>query len=259
MKRRKNYLILGISLLIISISSGFGCSFLYLSTKKEEPPIYNEIDNEKEEPQEPLEEKPVENTPVPYDNILPNIRSQYGNNNIVGRLEIPNIGIDAYVTRAMDNSYYLGYNYYNQYDALGVPFIDYRNTDLGNNKQINLYGHNTQNEKYFNHLPFIKLESYTNKNIFDSYKDIYLSIDEKKMHYRVIAIKIIDDSNNEHMKIIFNSKTEYLTHVSRLLQNTLYRDNMIEISSDDRLIVLQVCHYNPMDTYLLVIGKEVKD
>ena len=108
-------------------------------------------------------------------------------------------------------------------------------------------------------MPFIKLESYTNKNIFDSYKDIYLSIDEKKMHYRVIAIKIIDDSNNEHMKVIFKSKNDYLIHVSRLLQNSLYRDNMIEISSTDRLIVLQVCHYNPMDTYLLVIGKEVKD
>ena len=259
MKKQKNYLILGISLLILSVSLGFGCSFIYKTKKKEEPPIYNEIDNEKEEPQEPLEEEPVENTPVPYDNILPSIRNQYGNNNIVGKLEIPNIGIDSYVTRAADNSYYLGYNYYNQYDALGVPFVDYRNTDLGNNQQINLYGHNTQNEKYFNHLPFIKLESYTNKNIFDSYKDIYLSIDEKKMHYRVIAIKIIDDSNNEHMKVIFKSKNDYLIHVSRLLQNSLYRDNMIEISSTDRLIVLQVCHYNPMDTYLLVIGKEVKD
>ena len=61
------------------------------------------------------------------------------------------------------------------------------------------------------------------------------------------------------MKIIFKDNHDFLTHVSRLLQNSLYRDNMIEISSSDRLIVLQVCHYNPMDTYLLVIGKEVKD
>lgn len=256
MKKQKNYLILGISLLLLSISLGFGCSFIYLSIQKEEPIIPNEIEEQEEPPTIEQEEK---ETVIPYDNILPSIRNQYGNNNIVGRLEIPNIGIDAYVTRTVDNSYYLGYNYYNQYDALGVPFIDYRNADLENDKQINLYGHNTQNEKYFNHLPFIKLESYTNKNIYDNYKDIYLSIDEKKMHYKVIAIKIVDESNNEHMKIIFKDNHDFLTHVSRLLQNSLYRDNMIEISSSDRLIVLQVCHYNPMDTYLLVIGKEVKD
>jgi hypothetical protein len=38
----------------------------------------------------------------------------------------------------------------------------------------------------------------------------------------------------------------------------MHKRENIDISKDDNLIVLQVCHYNPPGTYLLVIGKEVK-
>ena len=155
----------------------------------------------KEEPKEP--EPEPEPAPPPYYNILPEVRANYGNPGIMGRLEVPNIGIDTYVARADNNSYYLEYNYYNQRDGLGAPF------------------------------------------------------DERQVHYRIIAIKIINDSDNEHMKIGFKSKEDFLNHANRLLQNSLYHEEPLKITAKDRLIVLQVCYYNPPDTYLLVIGKEV--
>ena len=193
---------------------------------------------------------------INYVNNLPNYRNQYNNPYIMGRLEIPNLNIDSLVTRAQDNAFYLNNNIYNEYDGLGVPFFDYRNTDLANNNQINIYGHNTQNEKYFDQLPFINLEAYTDENIFKNYKDIYLSIDEKQIHYEVIAIKLVNNGNNEHMKIAFYNENDYLKHLGKLLQDTMYRDSNLEITSKDKIIVLQVCHYNPPNTYLLVIGKE---
>ena len=193
-----------------------------------------------------------------YVNNLPSYRQQYNNQFIMGRLEIPNLNIDSLVTRASNNEYYLNYNLYNQYDGLGAPFFDYRNTDLANAKQINIYGHNTRNEKYYSQLPFINLEAYTDENIFKNYKDIYLSIDEKQIHYQTVAIKIINDNQNEHMKVIFYSDEDYLNHINKLLQDTLYKEDNLEIGVNDKIIVLQVCHYNPPDTYLLVIGKETK-
>ena len=60
------------------------------------------------------------------------------------------------------------------------------------------------------------------------------------------------------MKVVFYSNEDYLQHVSKLLQNTMYKENNLEITANDKIIVLQVCHYNPPNTYLLVIGKEVK-
>ncbi len=193
-----------------------------------------------------------------YVNTLPQERLTYGNNDIVARLEIPNLNINSLVTRATNNEYYLDYNLYRQYDALGTPFIDFRNMNLATDKQINIYGHNTQNSAYYDQLPFINLEAYVDKGIFDNYKDVYLSIDEKQIHYEVIAVKIVTDADYEHMKVVFYSDQDYLTHVGKLLQNTLFKNENLEITVEDNLLVLQVCHYNPMNTYLLVICKEKK-
>lgn len=193
-----------------------------------------------------------------YVNTLPESRREYNNDDIIGRIEIPNLNINTLVVRTSNNVYYLNNNLYKQKDDKGTVFFDYRNRDLVNDKQINLYGHNTEYEPYLDKLPFVNLEAYNDKNIFDNYKDIYLSLDEKQVHYQVIAVKIVNNSDNEHMKVIFYSDEDFLNHTKKLLTNTLYIEDNLKISKDDRLIVLQACHYNPRNSYILIIGKEVK-
>ncbi len=234
---------------IITIISIF-LSYNYYLNKEKELEVESVNKNKKEEKKE-RKEKYVE----PYINELPDARQIYNNQNIMGRIEIPNMNINNYVTRTSDNSYYLNYNLYNVYDQIGAPFFDYRNTNLNTDKQINIYGHNTQNNKILDKLPFTNLEQYTNQDVFNNNKDIYLYIDERKVHYEVIAIKIITD-DVEHMNIVFDDNKKFIEHAKKLLSNSLYiRDT--EITKKDRLLVLQICHYDPMGSYLLVIGKEV--
>ena len=256
-KKSISYYIVLIILIGVVIASGY---YIYVNQKNSKKTLIPQVEKlieekEKQNYQDKEDNKKEINN---YINYFPSIREQYNNPNIMGRLEVPNLNIDSYVTRAADNAFYLNYNIYNQYDALGVPFFDYRNISLNTDKQINIYGHNTRNERYFDVLPFINLEAYIDENIFNNYKDIYLSIDERQIHYEVIAIKIITGDDNEHMKIIFRNNEDYLKHVSKLLQNTLYKENNLEITSEDNLLVLQVCHYNPPDTFLLVIAREKK-
>ena len=234
---------------IITIISIF-LSYNYYLNKEKELEVKTINEKKKEEKKE-QKEKYVE----PYINELPEARQTYNNQNIMGRIEIPNMNINNYVTRTSDNSYYLNYNLYNVYDQIGAPFFDYRNTNLNTDKQINIYGHNTQNNKILDKLPFTNLEQYTNQDVFNNNKDIYLYIDERKVHYEVIAIKIITD-DVEHMNIVFDDNKKFIEHAKKLLSNSLYiRDT--EITKKDRLLVLQICHYDPMGSYLLVIGKEV--
>lgn len=190
-----------------------------------------------------------------YLNQLPGYRNQYNNPYIMGKLEIPALNIDTLVTRYSNNTYYLKNNIFNQEDGIGVPFFDYRNTDLVHNRQINIYGHNTTNEAIINQLPFTKLQNYLNEETFNNSKDVYLKIDEKEIKYEVIAVKIIVSSNNEHMKLLFKDDKDYLTHASKLLENATYKDQE-KITKDDKILVMQVCNYNPIDTYLLLICKE---
>ena len=234
---------------IITIISIF-LSYNYYLNKEKELEVKT-INKDKKEEKKEQKEKYVE----PYINELPEARQTYNNQNIMGRIEIPNMNINNYVTRTSDNSYYLNYNLYNVYDQIGAPFFDYRNTNLNTDKQINIYGHNTQNNKILDKLPFTNLEQYTNQDVFNNNKDIYLYIDERKVHYEVIAIKIITD-DVEHMNIVFDDNKKFIEHAKKLLSNSLYiRDT--EITKKDRLLVLQICHYDPMGSYLLVIGKEV--
>ena len=249
-KRKIKRIISYILLFFIPVFISVGGVYIYNnyiskdSNKNNTPSIINPI--ETEEPVESVE---------PYVNELPEVRNNYGNPYIMARIEIPNMNVNNYVTRASNNSYYLNYNLYNQYDQIGAPFFDYRNTDLNNDRQINIYAHNTQNEAIYDKLPFVNLEKYTDEATFNTNKDIYLYLDDKKVHYQVIAIKIIT-TDIEHMKLIYKDDNDYLDHVNKLLANSLYRDVTETVTKKDRLLVLQICHYNPMGSYLLTIAKE---
>ncbi len=256
MKKKKNDLLRNILIFLVPVVLCVGGYFIYDNFIKEQGiPSVNKLIKEKKEEGFPKEEVPVE--PV-YENPLPGYRNQYGNQYIMGHLQIPNLNIDTLVTRANNNEYYLNYNLYGQWDGLGVPFFDYRNQNLNTDKQINIYGHNTQKPEFYDQLPFTNLEAYMDEEIFKNYKDVYLSIDERKVHYEVVATKIIDPSNNEHMKILFTGDADYLQHVNKLLSGTTYKSDNANFTASDRMLVLQVCHYNPMGSYLLIICKEVK-
>ena len=252
-KKRKikqiiNYILIFLIPLVTIIS--IVISYNYYLNKEKELQIKTIKKNEKT-----AKTKQKEKYVEPYVNELPGARQTYNNQNIMGRIEIPNMNINNYVTRTTDNSYYLNYNLYNVYDQIGAPFFDYRNTNLNTDKQINIYGHNTQNDKILDKLPFTNLEQYTNQDVFNTNRDIYLYIDERKVHYEIIAIKIIT-TDIEHMKVQFTDNKDFLEHTKKLLSNSLYtRDT--NITKKDRLLVLQICHYNPMGSYLLVIAKEV--
>ncbi len=253
-QKKKSYIWLIIVVALILCAGGYYYYNNYAF--KQLPEIKKLIDDKKKKGYSDKDDNKIDVST--YVNTLPQERINYNNNDIVARLQVPNLGIDSLVTRASNNEYYLNYNLYRQYDELGVPFIDYRNTSLSTNQQINIYGHNTPNPQYYDQLPFINLEAYVDKGIFDNYKDVYLSIDERQIHYEVIAIKIVTDADNEHMKVVFYGEQDFLSHTGKLLSNTLFKNDQLEITSEDHLLVLQVCHYNPANSYLLVICKEKK-
>ena len=255
-KKKKSHLLKDVLIVVVPILLCVGGYFIYDNyIKKPGIPSVNKLIEEKKKSgykQEPGID--VSN----YVNHLPEYRAQYGNQNIMGKLEIPNLNINALIVRTNNNEYYLNYSIYGQWDGLGVPFFDYRNQDLNTNRQINIYGHNTQREEFYSQLPFTNLEAYVDQNIFLNYKDVYLSIDERQMYYEVVAIKILTDGNNEHMKLLFANDADYLQHVNKLLNGSIYVRDGTSFSASDRMLVLQVCHYNPMVSYLLVICKEKK-
>ena len=215
---------------------------------KEVEVVEKDKDKEKEKEKEPYVE--------PYVNNLPTYRNDYGNPNIMGMIEIPGIFSNILVARSSDNEFYLDRNLWNQYDGIGVPFFDFRNVDLDNAKQINIYGHNSPNPNILDRLPMSRLINLLDANTFNTYKDLYLYTDTKKVHYEIIGAKIISKDNNSHMTINFYDDEDFINHTNNLLNGSINRRD-VSINKSDRILVMQTCYYTPPNSLVIIICKTV--
>ena len=59
------------------------------------------------------------------------------------------------------------------------------------------------------------------------------------------------------MKLIFYSDEDFVNHAAKMINGSLYTSNAT-VTKDDKLLVLQVCYYNPPGSYLIIICKEKK-
>lgn len=170
-------------------------------------------------------------------------KDYYLNEDIIGSLKIKDTKIDTLLVKSNNNEYYLNHSINKEYDIKGSIFVDYR-TNL-NSKQINIYGHNSKEYD----LPFKELEKYKDKAFYDSHKMIEIWNGKEVINYEIFSIQIVED-NSEHMNI--NCDEKNLEKLSSSIYNT-----GVVASTDDQILVLQTCNYNPKNTYLLVIAKRV--
>ena len=193
-----------------------------------------------------------------YVSPIEDLQIKYDNYDIKAELRIDYIGLDTVITQSNDNYYYLKYDAYKNRNDFGNPFLDYRNeSNLSKEKQINIYSHNFYNNYYNQFLPFSKLELYLNRETFNNAKEVLLYTKESLLRYQVYAIKIVTKQENEHMIMDAKSDELWQYHLNKLLSNTLYCTDDCHLDSNDELLVLQTCNYNPSDSFILVIARKV--
>lgn len=74
------------------------------------------------------------------------------NPDTVGYLEVPNTNIKYVVVKGNNNSYYLTHNFNKEYNVTGWIFMDYKNNADGTDKNMVIYGHDTEDESMFGTL-----------------------------------------------------------------------------------------------------------
>ena len=192
------------------------------------------------------------------ESTISELKNYYNNSDIIARLVIDDLNIDEVITKTSNNTFYLDHDLSKDYNELGTPYIDYRNDDaLENETQINIYGHNTSNYEYKDNLSFSKLENYMNEENFDNSNIIKLITDNNVIKYEVVAIKVITDDDNEHTVLYSSDKEKWKSHLNKLLSNTTYCKDECSLTTLDKLLILQTCNYNPIDSYILLIAKKI--
>ncbi len=243
MKNKKVLSILFIIIIIVSIS----LIIIDFNKPRENDHLFETTPEEiivSEEDKEPVEIKEDITIKIAPDIDLNEARLNYGNNDIIGRLEIPNL-FNILIVKGNNNEYYLNHSIERKEDIRGSEFMDYRLNV--NSKQINIYGHNSRDEKI--QVPFLRLEKYLNEEFFINNPYIIFQYDNGKNIYEIISIKEIT-TDYEHMN--FNTTgTDFVKHVDKLKSNSIFtRDLYYDENSE--IIVLQTCSHHLDNAYYII-------
>ena len=240
--KKKNTKKIFLYIFFIGIIIASGVVYYLDKTKKpEEPEIYDNLPSEIITDEKDKKDYQVEAATL---KLAPDVdlaaeREKYHNNDIIGRLEIPDL-FNVLVVKGTDNGYYLSHAINKEYDIRGTEFMDYRNYPT--DKQVNIYGHNTRDPNI--KVAFLKLEKFLNSDFFDNNQYIVFQYDGGKSIYKIISMKEVYESNNEHMAI---NKTglEFLAHMEKLTTGDGVRNSRtVNYDENSEIIVLQTCSHH---------------
>jgi len=252
MKKRTLRLVLTIIFSIIIVISSV-IIFIDLNSSDKNNDLYEDAPEEivvEEHEKETVEVGDNDVIKMSPDVDLENKRKEHSNNDIIGRLEIPDL-FNILIVRGKDNKYYLNYSINKKKDVRGSEFMDYRLNP--NSKQINIYGHNSRDENI--KVPFLKLEQFLNKTFFDEHPYIIFQHDGGKKVYKIISMKEIT-TDYEHMTLD-TTGINFVHHVDKLKSNSIYTRD-VKYDENSEIIVLQTCSHHLDNAYYIITAVKIE-
>ena len=241
MNKKKKVLLLIIIILIVLVILGF-CLYKLKSNKN----YYLNVD---------IEPNNNVNNPINYEDVINNLRKEYNNEDIKGIIEIDNTDYIVPVLQGNDNDYYLNHDAYGNRSGMGSIYLDYR-VNIDTSKKLLIYGHNSSNID----MPFKILEEFYDKDYYDNHKYVLLTTSTNKKRYEIFSV-YVETSDFSYMDVNFASDKDYLEHLTKLKEKSMY-DTGVEVTSDDEILILQTCsthkdYRNYQKKYLLIIIRRV--
>ncbi|MBO5375873.1 MAG: class B sortase [Bacilli bacterium] len=252
MKKSKKKTLLSIFFILVIIIS-LGTLIFEITKAPKENILYEDAPEEIIVPEE--EKEVVEIDDREYVKMSPDVnlnekRKNHNNNDIVGRLEIPDL-FNILVVKGKDNQFYLNNSINKKEDVRGSEFMDYRVNSTS--KQINIYGHNTRDANI--KVPFLKLESFLKKDFFDSHPYIIFQHDNGKSVYKILSIKEIT-TDYEHMEVT-KTGPDFVKHVDKLKSKSIYTRE-VPYDETSEIIVLQTCSHHLENAFYIITAVKIE-
>lgn len=158
------------------------------------------------------------------------------NPDLYGWINVEGTGIDYPLVQYTDNDYYLNNDFYGEYLPAGSIFVDYRcDTDLLENRNTVIYGHNMLNGSMFGEIP-----KYLKQSFFDRNRTITLTTENGIYTYEIFSI-YETDMYYSYIKTSFQSDEQFLEWTYRMRDNSIFVQNDLEFDADDHILTLSTC------------------
>jgi len=180
-------------------------------------------------------------------------RAYYSNDDISGRVWIPNTTIDYLVVQGTDNDFYLHHDIRGRRSAPGWIFLDYMADLYGQDQNMVIFGHNMGRDHMFH-----SVRRFLNQDFFNNNRYIYFSTIYADYVFEIFSVYITHISwpyiytNYDH----FEGGWE---HFINAFANRSLFDAGIEVSGDDRMLTLSTCENAHIDYRIAVHARLISE
>lgn len=185
------------------------------------------------------------------------------NEDVKGWLNIPDTNVDYVVVQAPggDQDYYLDKDIEGNYSKAGTLFLDSHGTVENKSQNLVIHGHNmvSTTEKMFHYILKYKNVSYYKQHPLINFDTIY-----ETGQWKVFAV-IVTNGSSKHEKLFdftqgeFSSSSEFLNFVYQTRIRSVLNIDGVDITDDDRLLMLSTCSYEVDNYRTVVIARRVRD
>lgn len=183
------------------------------------------------------------------------------NSDFAGWITIDGLGINLPIAQGNDNSYYLKRDIYKKYTSYGVPFFDYRMSNLKTlHRNTMVYGHNMRHDDYI----FGMLENYRTVDGFAQAPVIECNTIYGNHTWFVYAVFITNsdpaDDNGYFLPYNFIdiSTDKFKEYITEIDKRKFYTTG-VDINENDKILTLQACVYDFDGAMIVVVAREKRD
>ena len=174
------------------------------------------------------------------------------NSDTAAWLLCPGTNINYPVVYSEDNVEYLNTMFDGNYSKVGTLFVDMRNSEGFTDRNTIIHGHNMRNHSMFWTLTQFKSQSYYNKH-----PTMRLITPEGKFEVQLFAGIVASTAHAETFwRVRFSSDEDYLSWISLLFENSTFT-SYVELTADDKVLMLSTCSYEFNNARYIVVGKLV--
>ena len=164
----------------------------------------------------------------------------------------PGTNINYPVVYSSDNNEYLTTMFDGNYSKVGTLFVDMRNSKGFTDRNTVIHGHNMRN-----HSMFWTLTQYKSQWFYNSHPTMRLITPEGKFEIQLFAGIVADSINGfDFWKVKFRNDEAFMDWVGLLYENSTFKSN-VEVTADDKLVMMSTCSYEYKSARYIAVGKLV--
>ena len=197
--------------------------------------------------EEAKEEEETEVSPISVDFAA----LQAENPEAVGWIYCPNTVINYPIAHTEDNFTYLDHLLSGEYNANGTIFVDCQDNPDFSGKNTRVYGHNMNDGSMF-----ASLRNYRDAEYYPEHPCLYISTPQKNFRVDLFA-GLVTEPDSYVYATQFDADEQFLAYIESAKAESTFQSD-VEVSLEDRIVVLSTCTYEFDDARYVVIGKLVE-